>query len=79
VQAVAERTTQAPPRIPGAWVAVSWLTMIAVMIEAAMILVTTIKSVIDTITSAIQASFNPVAFLVQVTFDPIAFAIESFS
>jgi hypothetical protein len=49
------------------------------MIEAAMILITPIKSVINTITSAIPISLDPVAFLVQMPLDAVAFSIESFS
>ena len=53
--------------------------MMAVMIEAAMILATSIKSVIDTITSAIPISLDAVALLVEMPLDAIAFSIESFS
>jgi len=53
--------------------------MVAVMIEAAVILVTTIKSMIDTIASAIPISLDPVAFLVQMPLDAVALSIESFS
>jgi hypothetical protein len=42
-------------------------------------MVSPIKSVIDTITSAIPISLDPVAFLVQMPFDTVAFSIESFS
>ena len=49
------------------------------MIEAAVILVTPIKSVIDTITSAIPIGLDAVAFLVQMPLDAVAFSIESFS
>ena len=52
--------------------------MIAAMIKAAVILVTPIKSVIDTITSAVPISLDPVAFLVQMTLDSVALAVESF-
>ena len=48
------------------------------MIEAAVILVTSIESIIDAIASAIPISRNPVAFLVQTTLDAVALAIESF-
>jgi hypothetical protein len=48
------------------------------MIKAAVILVTSIKSMIDTIASAIPISLNPVSFLVQMTLDAVALAVESF-
>ena len=50
------------------------------MTEAAVIvIVATIKPVVDTITSAIPISLDSVAFLVQMTLDSVAFSIESFS
>jgi hypothetical protein len=62
-----------------AWLPVlSCLATVAVMTEAAVILVTPIESMIDTIAPAIPISFNAVAFLVQMALDAIALAIESF-
>ena len=48
------------------------------MIETAIVVITPVKSTIDTVTPAIPISLNPVAFLIQVALDPVALAIESF-
>ena len=47
------------------------------MIEAVPIVVTSIKSVINTITAAIPISLDPVAFFVEMPLDAVALPIES--
>ena len=47
------------------------------MIEAAVVLVTPIQSLVDTVASAIPISLNTVAFLVQMTLDAVALPIET--